>query len=340
MRNSSAPSPSLVRRANDCRLVRSKPALGALEMKPLNGKIAVVAGATRGAGRGIATALGEAGATVYCTGRSVLGSSAMKNRPETINQTAEIVTASGGHGIAAQVDHTVPEQVARLFEQVGAFDILINDIWGGDDLVEWGKKLWETKLEDGLTIIDRAIKTHVITSYYGLPRMRAEGLVVEITDGDAYFYRGHFFYDLVKTTVIRMAFALSQELKGRGITAVAVTPGFLRSEWMLDHFRVTEANWRDAANHVPSFIASETPLFVGRGVAALAADPNVATKNGRVFASWDLGDEYGITDADGSRPHFVRWLQANQPEVAAGWKKLDDAFYAYWGAMPYGTPGE
>jgi NAD(P)-dependent dehydrogenase (short-subunit alcohol dehydrogenase family) len=306
--------------------------------KPLAGKIAVVSGATRGAGRGIATALGEAGATVYCTGRSVPGSPGMKNRPETIQETADIVTARGGHGIAVRVDHTVPGEVARLFERVGELDILVNDIWGGDDLVEWGKKLWETKLEDGLTLIDRAIKTHIITSYYGLPRMRAGGLVVEITDGDAYFYRGHFFYDLVKTTVIRMAFGLSQELKERGITAVAVTPGFLRSEWMLDHFGVTEANWRDVAKKVKSFIASETPLFVGRSVAALAADPNVRTKNGRVFASWDLADEYGVTDADGTRPHFVRWLQENQPEVAASWKKLDDAFYAYWGEMPHEMP--
>lgn len=304
----------------------------------LAGKIAVVAGATRGAGRGIATALGEAGATVYCTGRSVAGKPGMANRPETIHETAEIVTARGGRGIPVQVDHTQPEQVARLFEQVGDFDILINDIWGGEDLVEWGKKLWETKLDDGLSLIDRAIKTHIITSYYGLPRLRTGGLVVEITDGDAYFYRGHFFYDLVKTTVIRMAFSLSQELQGRGVTAVAVTPGFLRSEWMLDHFGVTEANWRDAAAKEKSFLASETPLFVGRGIAALAADPNVAAKNGRVYASWDLGDEYGVTDADGTRPHFVRWLREHEPAMAAKWKKLDDAFYLYWGAMPYEMP--
>lgn len=309
-------------------------------MKPLEGKIALVAGATRGAGRGIATALGEAGATVYCTGRSVPGSPGMKGRPETIAETADIVTARGGRGIAVQVDHTVPEQVARLFDEVGELDILINDIWGGDDLVEWGKKLWETKLEDGLTLIDRAIKTHIITSYYGLPRLRRGGLVVEITDGDSYFYRGHFFYDLVKTTVIRMAFALSQELKGRDVTAVAVTPGFLRSEWMLDQFGVTEENWRDAATRMKSFIASETPLFVGRGIAALAGDPDVVRLNGRVVASWDLGDEYGVTDADGTRPHFVRWLAANEPEVAAAWRKVDDAFYAYWGPMPYSMPGE
>jgi len=307
--------------------------------KPLQGKVAVVAGATRGAGRGIATALGEAGATVYCTGRSVPGQPGMKNRRETINETAEIVTARGGKGIAVRVDHTVPAEVARLFEQVGEFDVLVNDIWGGDDLIEWGKKLWETKLEDGLTLIDRAIKTHIITSHSGIPRIRRGGAVFEITDGDAYFYRGHFFYDLVKTTVIRMAFALSQELKDRGVTALAVTPGFLRSEWMLDHFGVTEANWRDATAKVKEFVASETPLFVGRCVAALAADPNLPTKNGRVFASWDLAEEYGVNDADGSRPHFVRWLRENMPQVAAGWRKADDGFYAYWGNMPYATPG-
>jgi NAD(P)-dependent dehydrogenase (short-subunit alcohol dehydrogenase family) len=309
-------------------------------MKPLEGKTAVVAGATRGAGRGIARALGELGATVYCTGRSVAGRAGMSNRPETIHETAELVAAAGGRGIAVQADHTRPDEVARLFEQVGELDILINDIWGGDELVEWGKKLWETKLEDGLTLVDRAIKTHIITSYYGLPRVRKGGLVVEITDGDSYFYRGHFFYDLVKTTVIRMAFALSQELQGREVTAVAVTPGFLRSEWMLDHFGVTEANWRDAAEKVKPFIASETPLFVGRCVAALAADLNVAAKNGRVYASWDLGEEYGVNDADGTRPHFVRWLEENQPKVAASLKKLDDTFYSYWGSMPYDMPGE
>ncbi len=307
--------------------------------RALEGKVAVVAGATRGAGRGIATALGEAGATVYCTGRSVPGSAGMTGRSETIQETAEIVTARGGRGVAVRVDHTVPAEVERLFAQVGEIDILVNDIWGGDDLIEWGKRLWETKLEDGLTLIDRAIKTHVITSYHGLPRLRRGGVVFEITDGDAYFYRGHFFYDLVKTTVIRMAFALSQELEGRGVTALAVTPGFLRSEWMLDHFGVTEANWRDATKNVREFIASETPLFVGRCVAALAADPDVARKNGRVFASWDLGEEYAIDDADGSRPHFVRWIREHMPEVAAGWKKADDGFYAYWSKMPYATPG-
>lgn len=308
-------------------------------MKPLEGKVALVAGATRGAGRGIAVALGEAGATVYCTGRSIAGSPGMKNRPETIDETAALVTAFGGRGIAVRVDHTVPDEVARLAEQVGALDVLVNDVWGGDDLVEWGKRLWETRLDDGLLLLDRAVKSHVITSFHAAPRIRPGGLVVEVTDGDAFFYRGHFFYDLVKTTVIRMAFALHEELKDRGVTALAVTPGFLRSEWMLDRLGVTEANWRDAAAKDPPFIASESPLFVGRAVAALAADPQVARKAGRVFASWDLGEEYGFVDADGSRPHFLRWLREHEPAMAARWKKADDGFYAYWGPMPYQVPG-
>jgi NAD(P)-dependent dehydrogenase (short-subunit alcohol dehydrogenase family) len=308
-------------------------------MKPLEGKVALVAGATRGAGRGIATALGEAGATVYCTGRSVPGSPGMEHRPETIQETAELVTARGGRGIAVRVDHTVPEQVARLFEGIGALDVLVNDVWGGDELVEWGKRLWETDLEDGLTLLDRAIKTHVITSHQGLPRLRPGGLVVEITDGDGGYYRGHFLYDLVKTAVIRMAFGLAQELRDRDVTAVAVTPGFLRSEAMLDRFGVTEANWRDAARRMPSFIASETPLFVGRGIAAMAADPGVRARNGRVVASWDLGDAYGVVDADGTRPHFERWLREHEPDTAAAIRKLDDGFYAYWGPMPFATPG-
>ena len=304
-------------------------------MKPLAGKIAVVAGATRGAGRGIATALGEAGATVYCTGRSVAGAPGMANRPETIHETAELVTGRGGRGIAVRADHTDPAQVAALFEQVGEFDILVNDIWGCEDLVEWGKKLWEINIDGGLTMIDRALKTHVITSHYGLPRLRKGGLVVEITDGDAFYYRGSFMYDLVKTTAIRMAFGLSQELAGRGVHAVAVTPGFLRSEWMLAHFGVTEANWRDAVAKSREFAASETPLFVGRCIAAMAADPEISKRNGRVYASWDLATDYKVNDA-----HFRNWLEANMPEVAAGWKRLDEKFYSYWTKTPFTPPGE
>ena len=297
----------------------------------LQGKIAVVAGATRGAGRGIACALGEEGATVYCTGRSVRGKSAMTGRPESIEETAEMVTARGGKGIAVQVDHTQSEQVKELFERVkreaDGMDILVNDVWGGDELTEFGKTFWTVTLEKGFTMLERAVHTHIITAHFGAPLMfgRGQGLIVEITDGDTWSYRGNIFYDLVKTSVIRLAFAMSYELRKRNITAVAVTPGFLRSENMLEHFGVTEANWRDAGKREPNFLASETPLFVGRAVAALAADPDAAKKSGRVFSSWDLSDEYGFTDADGARPHWGRFAEAKYGKIL----KCDEGFYAY-----------
>jgi len=297
----------------------------------LQGKIAVVAGATRGAGRGIACALGEEGATVYCTGRSVRGKSAMTGRPESIEETAEMVTARGGKGIAVQVDHTQSEQVKDLFERVkreaDGMDILVNDVWGGDELTEFGKTFWTVTLEKGFTMLERAVHTHIITAHFGAPLMfgRGQGLIVEITDGDSWSYRGNIFYDLVKTSVIRLAFAMSYELRKRNITAVAVTPGFLRSENMLEHFGVTEANWRDAGKREPNFLASETPLFVGRAVAALAADPDAAKKSGRVFSSWDLSDEYGFTDADGARPHWGRFAETKYGKIL----KCDEGFYAY-----------
>ena len=297
----------------------------------LQGKIAVVAGATRGAGRGIACALGEEGATVYCTGRSVRGKSAMTGRPESIEETAEMVTARGGKGIAVQVDHTQSEQVKELFERVkreaDGMDILVNDVWGGDELTEFGKTFWTVTLEKGFTMLERAVHTHIITAHFGAPLMfgRGQGLIVEITDGDSWSYRGNIFYDLVKTSVIRLAFAMSYELRKRNITAVAVTPGFLRSENMLEHFGVTEANWRDAGKREPNFLASETPLFVGRAVAALAADPDAAKKSGRVFSSWDLSDEYGFTDADGARPHWGRFAETKYGKIL----KCDEGFYAY-----------
>jgi len=297
----------------------------------LQGKIAVVAGATRGAGRGIACALGEEGATVYCTGRSVRGKSAMTGRPESIEENAEMVTARGGKGIAVQVDHTQSEQVKELFERVkreaDGMDILVNDVWGGDELTEFGKTFWTVTLEKGFTMLERAVHTHIITAHFGAPLMfgRGQGLIVEITDGDSWSYRGNIFYDLVKTSVIRLAFAMSYELRKRNITAVAVTPGFLRSENMLEHFGVTEANWRDAGKREPNFLASETPLFVGRAVAALAADPDAAKKSGRVFSSWDLSDEYGFTDADGARPHWGRFAETKYGKIL----KCDEGFYAY-----------
>lgn len=305
--------------------------------QPLNGKIAVVAGATRGAGRGIACMLGEAGATVYCTGRSVRGKPATANRPETIEETAEMVTARGGRGIAVQVDHTVEEQVRALFARVkaeqGRLDILVNDVWGGDELTEWGKPFWEVSLEKGRAMLEPAIYSHIVTSHFAAPLLMESGagLIVEITDGDSYTYRFHIFYDLVKCSVIRLAFSMARELQRRKVTVVALTPGYLRSERMLEHFGVTEANWRDGAKRRPEFIESETPFYVGRAVAALAADPEVAKKSGRVFSSWGLAREYGFTDVDGRVPDFAAYFEKKYGRI---WKKCDDAFYDHWEGGP------
>jgi len=280
--------------------------------KPLAGKVAVVAGATRGAGRGIARMLGEAGATVYCSGRSVAGQPATGTRPETIDETAALVTAAGGRGIAVRTDHLQADQVERLFARVkqesGRLDILINDIWGGDDLTEWGKPFWKLDPVKGFAILDSAIKTHILTSRYGVPLMieQKSGLVVEVTDGDHSGYRSVLYYDLAKMAAIRLAYDMAEELGGTGITALALTPGFLRSEAMLERFGVSEANWRDAKEQ--GFEASETPCFVGRAVAALAADPNVHQKAGGVYASWNLSDEYGFEDVDGGHPHWGRYM--------------------------------
>ena len=282
-------------------------------MKPLEGKVAVVAGATRGCGRGIAVALGEAGATVYGTGRSTRGNPSPMRRPETIEETAERVSAAGGRGIAVRVDHTVASEVEALFARVrreqGRLDILVNDVWGGDDLAEWGKPFWEQSLEKGLLMLTQAVHSHVITSRFGVPLMieGGAGLVVEVTDGDSPRYRGNFFYDLVKASVIRLAVGMAGDFAERnldGLTAVAITPGFLRSEYMLDHFGVREENWRDAVAKDPHFAESETPALIGRTVAALAADPRAHERAGHVLASWNLALEYGIVDADGRRPDW------------------------------------
>jgi NAD(P)-dependent dehydrogenase (short-subunit alcohol dehydrogenase family) len=311
--------------------------------KPLAGRVAVVAGATRGAGRGIACALGEAGAVVYCTGRSVRGRRVAKRRtkkdtfnldarPETIEETAEMVTARGGEGVFARVDHTDEREVASLFERVkrerGRLDVLVNDVWGGDYLTEWGKPFWECSLEKGLTMIERAVLSHVITARHGVPLMikKKRGLVVEITDGDGLYYRGQFFYDFVKASVIRLAFAMAEELRRHKIASVAVSPGFLRSEAMLESMGVTEENWRDGAKKNPSFIESETPLLVGRCVAALAADPKVLKRSGKVFGSWTLAKEYGLADADGRRPSIARWTQENMPGFLKQVRESEERF--------------
>jgi len=297
----------------------------------LSTRIALVAGATRGAGRGIACALGEAGATVYCSGRSTRSHSATPGRPETIEETAEMVTARGGTGIPVRTDHTVEADVRALIDRLrgeqGRLDILVNDVWGGDDLTDWGKPIWEHSLEKGLAMLRNAIDSHIITSHYAIPLMlgRDGGLIVEVTDGVSASYRGSVFYDLVKSSVIRLAMAMGYELRARGITAVAVTPGFLRSEAMLARFGVTEENWREQVKRDPHFAESETPMFVGRAVAALASDPQRWRKNGGAFASWDLSDEYGFVDADGRRPHWGRYIAGQLDER---WTGLVDRVHA------------
>jgi NAD(P)-dependent dehydrogenase (short-subunit alcohol dehydrogenase family) len=295
----------------------------------LQGKIAVVAGATRGAGRGIACMLGAAGATVYCTGRSSrrvpqarpadAGPFTTAGRPETIEETAELVDRFGGRGIAVQVDHTIEAEVAALFKRIqaeqGRLDVLVNDVWGGDELThpDWSKPFWELKPQVWLKLHERAVYSHILTSRYGAPLLVAQrsGLIVEITDGDRADYRGHFFYDLAKTAVTRMAFSMAAELREHGVAALAVTPGFLRSEAMLEFMGVTEANWRGGAAKDPHFIASETPYFVGRAVAALAADPQIMAKSGGLYSSWELSDEYGFSDINGENPHWGRYREAH-----------------------------
>jgi NAD(P)-dependent dehydrogenase (short-subunit alcohol dehydrogenase family) len=285
---------------------------------PLAGKVALVAGATRGAGRQIAVQLGAAGATVYATGRSTRARRSEMNRPETIEETAELVTAAGGTGIAVAVDHLEPDQVAALADRIGAdhagLDVLVNDVWGGDPLATWHKPVWEQPLEPGLRLLRLAVDTHIITSHFALPLLirRPGGLVVEIGDGTTAYnernYRLSVFYDLAKWSVNRLAFAWSRELAEHGATAVALTPGWLRSEMMLEHFGVTERNWRDATAAEPHFAISESPAYVGRAVAALAADPGRDRWNGRSVSSGELAREYGFTDLDGSRPDAWRYL--------------------------------
>ncbi|MEV0266029.1 SDR family oxidoreductase [Streptomyces sp. NPDC050617] len=287
--------------------------------KALAGKIALVAGATRGAGRAMAVELGRAGATVYATGRTTRARVSEVGRPtETIEETAELVTAAGGDGIAVVTDHLEPQQVKALVERIereaGRLDILVNDVWGGDRLLEFDKKIWEVKIEDGLRMLRLGIDTHLITSHYALPLLirNRGGLVIEVTDGTAEFnktYRGNLPFDLAKTAPHRMAFGLAEELKEYGGTALSITPGFLRSEEMLDHFGVTEPTWRDAVEKVPHFAIAESPALIGRAVVALAADRDRARWNGASVSSGEMAREYGFTDTDGSRPDAMAYFR-------------------------------
>ena len=297
----------------------------------LQDRVAVVTGATRGTGRGIARMLGAAGATVYCTGRSVKGCPATPGRPETIEETAEMVTAEGGRGIAVRTDHTIEAEVERLFARVrndqGRLDILVNDIWGGDEMIEWGSPFWELDTAQGFRMIEGAVHSHIITSRHGVPIMieQNSGLIVEVTDGDTMGYRGNLFYDLAKNATIRLGYAMATDLHAHRITALTVTPGFLRSEAMLDGFGVTEENWREGIEQDPFFAESETPCYMGRGVAALAADPNVASKTGGLYASWSLAKEYGFADLDGRQPDWGSFFHARVREIIESEDTPDEA---------------
>ncbi|MGQ0643031.1 MAG: SDR family oxidoreductase [Gemmatimonadaceae bacterium] len=300
---------------------------------PLTGKVALVAGATRGAGRGIAVQLGAAGATVYVTGRTTRAQQSEMKRPETIEETAALVDQAGGRGIPVQVDHLIPEQVralvARIDSEQGALHVLVNDIWGAT-VMEWNKSVWESSLDIGLRTLRLSIDTHAITSHFALPLLIKQpgGLVVEVTDGtDAYnatHYRVSFFYDLAKAAVNRMAFALAHELRPHNATAVSLTPGWLRSEAMLEAYGVSEDNWRDATKIQPHFAIAESPAYVGRAVAALAQDPDVARWTGQSLSSGQLAKVYGFSDIDGSQPDAWRYLmevqEPGKPADVAGYR--------------------
>lgn len=301
--------------------------------KRLAGRIALVAGATRGAGRGIAVELGAAGATVYVTGRSTRAARSEMNRPETIEDTAELVDRAGGRGIPVAVDHLEPERVRALIEKIaaeqGRLDILVNDIFGATH-IEWNKTVWESDLAYGLHMLRLAVDTHAITSHFALPLLikNPGALVIEVGDGTSDYnstrYRNSFFYDLTKSAVLRMAFALGHELRPHGATAVCLTPGWLRSEAMLEAFGVTEQNWRDAAARIPHFAIAESPAFTGRAVVALATDPEVARWNGQSLSSGQLAQVYGFTDTDGSQPDAWRYLvevqETGKPADTTGYR--------------------
>ncbi|MCF3965111.1 SDR family oxidoreductase [Streptomyces fuscigenes] len=284
------------------------------------GRIALVAGATRGAGRQMAVQLGALGATVYATGRTTRDRvSEVGRATETIEETAELVTAAGGTGVALPADHLDPAQVRAVVERIaadhGRLDVLVDDIWGGEPLVEFGKRAWELDLGKGLRMLDLGVRGHLITLREALPLLvRHEGgLVIEVTDGteeSGEHYRGNLFYDLTKQAPIRMVKGLARELAGVGCTAVSLTPGFLRSEWMLDHFGVREENWRDAVAREPAFAIAESPVYVGRAVAALAADEDRHRWNGRSLSSGQLAKVYGFTDTDGSAPDAWPYIEA------------------------------
>ncbi len=278
--------------------------------RPLGGRVALVAGGTRGAGRAIAVELGAAGATVYVTGRTTAAQASPMKRAETIEQSAALVDEAGGVGIPVQTDHSQPDQVAALAETVkaghGRLDILVNDVWGGDHMTDWENPFWEQDLPSGLALLRQAIDTHIITSWHLAPLLIGgeNGLLVEVTDGTSARYRGTFFYDLAKASVIRLAVGQAEDLRPHGVAALAISPGFLRSEAMLELFGVTAETWRDAIAQDEHFAFSETPHYLGRAIAALAADPDRMRHSGTTTATWELYAEYGFTDLDGTQPDW------------------------------------
>lgn len=288
----------------------------------IDGRVALVAGATRGAGRGVARALGEAGATVYCTGRSVAGSPSPYGRREIIDETAALVSAAGGQGIAVRVDHTREAEVEALVDRVvrehGRLDILVNSIAGETPLLgEMGASFWEAKLADAPAGLEHAIVSHVITAKHAARQMirQHRGLIIEMTEGDILYGGAGIVHEIAKSSLKALAARMAWELTPHNVAAMAVTPGFLRSEVVLDHFGVSEENWRDAGKADPNFLASETPLFVGRAIAALAGDPDIMRRTGDVVGSWELAREYDIQDADGTRPDWGRQAAIAFPEI-------------------------
>ena len=303
---------------------------------PLAGQVAVVAGATRGAGRGAARALGEAGALVYCTGRSTADGGKGMDRPETIEETAALIEQAGGRAVAVRVDHACEEQVAdlaaRIRREAGRLDVLVDSVWGGDPMIDWSKRLWELDLSNLRAYLDQTLISHLITGRHAAPLMveADHGLIVEVIDGHFAGYRGNILYDLTKAALARMAYGMAMELARTGVTALALSPGFLRSEAVLEHFGVGEGNWRDAIAKDPYFEESETPMLAGRAVAALAADPQVRLKAGVIHFASDLAREYGFTDVDGRVPDFPRMFDANVAQIAAAGPTDDLERYFLW----------
>jgi NAD(P)-dependent dehydrogenase (short-subunit alcohol dehydrogenase family) len=277
------------------------------QMKPLNGKVALVTGGSRGAGRGIAVELGKAGATVYVTGRSIKGNST-NNWPGTIDDTVSQIEAYDGIGIAVRCNHTNDSETESVITQIrkeqGKLDILVNNVWGAHDLGIAAKPFWKLSLKYWDTMFNAGVRAQLATNHFAIPLLREnkQALIVHTTFWDEDKYTGQFYYDLAKNALIRMAYGLSIELKQDNIAVLAVSPGFMRTELVLKHHKADEEHWQESEE----LNRTETPYYVGRGIKALAIDLNVMEKSGQVFRVGDLAKEYQFTDIDGrSIPPFT-----------------------------------